>query len=156
YWPSRPRWAESRSVAPSTPGSAPRCWPRRSARCCSWECIGRIGSYLPQIKRHLSTSARSPVEMCRLAKSWTRQSARLIMRGMRPDLKLFGVMVCLAWGTLARGAVAAEEANAIYVMRPDGGEVRMVARVGPLHAHKFPRWSHDGKRLTFEVLPLGT
>ena len=50
----------------------------------------------------------------------------------------------------------AEEANAIYVMRPDGSAVRLVARVGEMHAHMFPRWSHDGKRLTFEVLALGT
>ena len=74
---------------------------------------------------------------------------------MRRDVKLFGLIVWLACGALARGAVA-EEANALYVMRPDGSEVRLVARVGEKHAHMFPRWSHDGKRLTFEVLALGT
>ena len=74
---------------------------------------------------------------------------------MRRDVKLFGLIVCLACGALVREAVA-EEANALYVMRPDGREVRLVARVGQTHAHMFPRWSHDGKRLTFEVLALGT
>ena len=74
---------------------------------------------------------------------------------MRRDVKLFGLIVCLACGALARSAVA-EEANALYVMRPDGSELRLVARVGQMHAHMFPRWSHDGKRLTFEVLALGT
>ncbi len=74
---------------------------------------------------------------------------------MRRDVKLFGLIAYLACGALA-GAALAEEANALYVMRPDGSEVRLVARVGQMHAHMYPRWSHDGKRLVFEVLALGT
>ena len=74
---------------------------------------------------------------------------------MRRRVKWLGLIACLACGALARAAQA-EEANAIYIMRPDGSEVRMVARVGEKHAHMYPRWSHDGKRLVFEVLTLGT
>ncbi len=71
------------------------------------------------------------------------------------DLNLFGLFACLACAVLMRAA-AAEEANALYVMRPDGSEVRQVARVGDNRAHLYPRWSHDGKRLAFEVFVLGT
>lgn len=53
--------------------------------------------------------------------------------------------------TAARPSIAADDSAAIYVMRPDGSQVRQVAKVvGFLHATS-PRWSHDGKRAAFDA-----
>ena len=52
--------------------------------------------------------------------------------------------------------VRAEEPNAVFIMRRDGGQVRQVAKVDELACHSYPRWSHDGKQLAFEVLTVGT
>ena len=40
---------------------------------------------------------------------------------------------------------------AVYVMRPDGSDVRKVARLDDFRAHGSPRWSHDGRRLAFDA-----
>ena len=40
---------------------------------------------------------------------------------------------------------------AICVMQADGSNVRQVARADAYRAHGSPRWSHDGKRLVFDV-----
>ena len=46
---------------------------------------------------------------------------------------------------------ADDAAWSIFVMRTDGGGVRKVARLEDYRAHGSPRWSHDGKRLAFDV-----
>ena len=43
--------------------------------------------------------------------------------------------------------------DAIYVMRPDGKDVRRVALVAGCKGHRSPQWSHDGQRLAFDANP---
>ncbi len=52
-------------------------------------------------------------------------------------------------------ARAADEQSAIFVMRPDGSEVRKLAQVDGYSDHAAPRWSHDGKHVAFEAMPAG-
>lgn len=40
---------------------------------------------------------------------------------------------------------------AIFVMRPDGSEVRKLVQVEGCGEHAGPRWSHDGSRVTFSA-----
>jgi len=55
-------------------------------------------------------------------------------------------------GIMLFGAACARAADTgIYVVRPDGSNIRLVARVGGYSHHDSPRWSHDGKRLAFSV-----
>lgn len=42
---------------------------------------------------------------------------------------------------------------AIYVMKPDGSQVRKVTQVDDHRDHASPRWSHDGKRIAFDAQP---
>lgn len=57
--------------------------------------------------------------------------------------------VCIAligfWSNTAKAE------DAIYVMRPDGTDTRMVVRVPGCRGHRSPQWSHDGKRLAFDA-----
>jgi Tol biopolymer transport system component len=53
-------------------------------------------------------------------------------------------------------ALADDVPNVVYVMRPDGSDVRQVAKVDEMSSHSYPRWSHDGKRLAFDVIVVGT
>jgi Tol biopolymer transport system component len=46
---------------------------------------------------------------------------------------------------------ADDAAWAIFVMHPDGSNVRQVVRAEQYGAHGSPRWSHDGKRLAFDA-----
>jgi WD40 repeat protein len=50
-----------------------------------------------------------------------------------------------AWGQTPDGPTA------IFVMKPDGGEVRKLAEVDGFEDHEAPRWSHDGKRVVFDA-----
>ena len=43
-----------------------------------------------------------------------------------------------------------EPANALYVMRPDGSQVRRVLVIEALAHLRSPRRSHDGLRITLE------
>ncbi len=68
-----------------------------------------------------------------------------------------GVPVLLAaWSIVVALAVGAAAQNAqwgIFVMRPDGSQVRMVAQIEGCKRHACPRWSHDGKRIAFGATP---
>jgi WD40 repeat protein len=59
---------------------------------------------------------------------------------------------CMCLSMLLCGAVRADEkqARALFVMRPDGSEVRKVVSVKDYLFCGSPRWSHDGKRLVFD------
>ena len=46
-------------------------------------------------------------------------------------------------------AVAQNARWAIWLMKTDGSEARMVAQVEGCNRHHSPRWSHDGKRIAF-------
>ncbi len=50
---------------------------------------------------------------------------------------------------LAAVSQAQEKPWAIYVMRPDGSEVRKLVQVEGLREYSSPRWSHDGTRVAF-------
>ena len=50
---------------------------------------------------------------------------------------------------------AADEPCAVFVMNVDGSNVRKLAEVPGYSDHTAPRWSHDGQRVVFEVLPAG-
>ena len=41
--------------------------------------------------------------------------------------------------------------SAIFVMKVDGSEVRKIAESPGYDDHSCPRWSHDGKRVAFDV-----
>jgi Tol biopolymer transport system component len=45
---------------------------------------------------------------------------------------------------------------AIWVMKADGSQARMLAQVDGCKRHSSPRWSHDGKRIAFTATPGGT
>jgi len=56
------------------------------------------------------------------------------------------------WFTAAAFVVPAAAQNAqwgIFVMKPDGSQVRMLAQVDGCTKHRSPRWSHDGRRVAF-------
>jgi Tol biopolymer transport system component len=58
----------------------------------------------------------------------------------------------LAGGISSISSLHADDAAwAIFVMQPDGTNVRHVTRVEGYRAHGSPRWSHDGKRLAFDA-----
>jgi Tol biopolymer transport system component len=50
---------------------------------------------------------------------------------------------------------AANEPSAIYVMTPDGQNVRKLAQVEGYNDHAAPRWSHDGNMIAFDAMPTG-
>ncbi len=52
-------------------------------------------------------------------------------------------------------ASAQQKLWAIFVMRPDGSEVRKLVQVEGCGEHAAPRWSHDGSRVTFSASPGG-
>lgn len=56
--------------------------------------------------------------------------------------------LCL-WLTIGPSLWA--QGNAVYLMRPDGSDLRKVIRVPGYEDHTAPRFSHDGKRLFFAV-----
>ena len=55
-------------------------------------------------------------------------------------------LLCLLWSKTAMAEAG------VYVMNADGGGKRRVVSVAAATAHLSPRWSHDGKRLAFEVI----
>lgn len=61
--------------------------------------------------------------------------------------------ICLALLTAgtAVSAQAQDSPWAVYVMKPDGSEVRRVAQAADHFDHSSPRWSHDGKRIAFDA-----
>jgi Tol biopolymer transport system component len=56
---------------------------------------------------------------------------------------------------LSRTVQAANEPSAIYVMTPDGQNVRKLAQVDGYNDHAAPRWSHDGNWVAFDAMPAG-
>ncbi len=58
--------------------------------------------------------------------------------------------------SIAATVWAVDEPNAVFVMQADGKRARQLARVDENSCHGYPRWSHDGKRVAFEVLVVGT
>jgi Tol biopolymer transport system component len=44
--------------------------------------------------------------------------------------------------------------NGVFTMQADGSDVRKVVKVDGYYDHSVPRWSHDGKRLTFYAKPI--
>jgi WD40 repeat protein len=72
-------------------------------------------------------------------------------RQPRPTEKTIVTAAALACLLLAP-AVRADETQprALFVMRPDGSEVRNVVSVKGFAFCGSPRWSHDGKRLVFD------
>ncbi len=65
----------------------------------------------------------------------------------RPGLIGACLVACLA----ACHAAAADEGYGIFVVKTDGSELRKVVQVDGYEYHAAPRWSHDGKRLAFDV-----
>jgi Tol biopolymer transport system component len=74
----------------------------------------------------------------------------------RPPLRRLGIVAltcCFAgaaWPSVCR---AQAEQYAIWVMKPDGSEARMLAQVQGCKLHKYPRWSRDSKRVAFNASP---
>lgn len=58
--------------------------------------------------------------------------------------------ILLAILVLARSDAAIADTG-VFVMKTDGGGERKVCTVERASTHRSPRWSHDGKRLAFEV-----
>ena len=52
---------------------------------------------------------------------------------------------------LAAPIEAADPARAIFVMKLDGTQLRRLAEVEGFNKHGSPHWSHDGRRLAFDV-----
>lgn len=52
-----------------------------------------------------------------------------------------------------QAAADASAADAIYVMRPNGKDVRRVAVVQGAGGHRSPQWSRDGKQIAFDANP---
>jgi Tol biopolymer transport system component len=58
--------------------------------------------------------------------------------------------ICFAFSAAAFPAQAADDYG-IFITNLDGTEVRKVVQVPGYDYHAAPRWSHDGKRLAFDV-----
>lgn len=58
------------------------------------------------------------------------------------------IVLVLATQAVAHGA---SKATAIFLVKPDGSEVRKVAQVEGHDDHEAPRWSHDGRHLVFDA-----
>lgn len=59
--------------------------------------------------------------------------------------------LCLAVIAWMQCASLRADNTAIFVMKVDGGGLRRLAQVEGYRQHGSPRWSHDGKRLAFDV-----
>ncbi len=57
-----------------------------------------------------------------------------------------GVIVC------AVRAEADDSRWAVYVMKPDGSQVRKVVEASNCLDHSSPRWSHDGRQIAFDAV----
>lgn len=63
-------------------------------------------------------------------------------------------LACWLGGVLLVAAAAAQNAEwGIWVMRPDGSDVRMLAQIDGCKRHTCPRWAHDGKQILFDATP---
>lgn len=74
----------------------------------------------------------------------------------RSSCRYVGAAMLACWFAAAVFAVPAVAQNArwaIFVMKPDGSQVRMLAQVDGCKRHWCPRWSHDGKRVAFDATP---
>ena len=72
---------------------------------------------------------------------------RLLRRGGIPAAVWIASWLVLFAGTRACG----DDRYGIFVIKADGSEVRKVVQVDGYDYHAAPRWSHDGKRLAFDV-----
>jgi Tol biopolymer transport system component len=63
------------------------------------------------------------------------------------------VWLVVAWAAIivGTGRLAADDRYGIFVMKVDGSQLRKVVQVEGYDFHAAPRWSHDGKRLAFDV-----
>ncbi|MGD9721631.1 MAG: TolB family protein [Pirellulales bacterium] len=73
---------------------------------------------------------------------------------MNPTLIRFALLA-IAFSVGAVANLRADEPG-IYLIRPDGSEVRKVVTVEGHDYHGSPSWSHDGTRLAFEVADPAT
>src|SRR5262249_25115442 len=58
---------------------------------------------------------------------------------------------CLVCSIAAGGILRADEGHGIFVVKVDGTQLRRIVKVEGYEYHAAPRWSHDGKRLAFDV-----
>ena len=66
----------------------------------------------------------------------------------------FALLLAVTWliATIVGGrALLADDQYGIFVMKVDGSAVRKIVQVEGYDFHAAPRWSHDGKRLAFDV-----
>ncbi len=64
--------------------------------------------------------------------------------------------IALLFALLPASALAADERPwAIFVVRPDGSDIRKVVQVENCGEHASPRWSHDGTQIAFNASPGG-
>jgi Tol biopolymer transport system component len=61
------------------------------------------------------------------------------------------VLAALVGAALIGSAHAQQKQWAVYVMKPDGSQVRKLAQAAGFTNHNLPRWSRDGKRVLFDV-----
>jgi Tol biopolymer transport system component len=68
------------------------------------------------------------------------------------------LVTLLLWlgGACAMPAVAQNARWAIWVMKVDGSQARLLAQVDGCKRHSSPRFSHDGRRVAFTATPGGT
>ena len=71
-----------------------------------------------------------------------------IMRETLRYLWALAIALCAFVNLTAMGQ-AQEKPWALYVMRPDGSEVRKLVEVEGCREYSSPRWSHDGTRVAF-------
>jgi Tol biopolymer transport system component len=67
----------------------------------------------------------------------------------------FAGMLLLLTAVSASSRAADERPWAIFVVRPDGSDIRKVVQVENCGEHASPRWSHDGRQIAFNASPGG-
>jgi Tol biopolymer transport system component len=74
-------------------------------------------------------------------------------RGLRPVVHVLRAALAfwLVGTALAPHTVAQNVQWAIWVMKPDGSQPRMLVQVDGAKKHCSPRWSHDGTRIAFAI-----
>jgi Tol biopolymer transport system component len=74
-------------------------------------------------------------------------------RAIQPSVRWLRLSAALALGMLsAMPLVGAEREYAVYVVKPDGSQLRKVTHVDGYDIHDGARFSHDGKRIVFTAI----